>query len=203
MKMGIGKYFNDYKKEIKSDIYRYAAKEFHVLLLFKVYCSVPGFKYSFWLRTTKLLNKIRAALPLYGFARFVLHRLKIKYGIDIPYNTAIKSGLYIGHFGGIVVNYKTVIGKNVNINQGVTIGETYGGKYPGTPCIGDNVYLGPGSFVIGGITIGNNVAIGANTVVNSSIPDNAVVVSDAGKIISFDTSKKYVVNIADNSEECG
>jgi serine O-acetyltransferase len=115
-------------------------------------------------------------------------------GICIPYNTRIGSGLYIGHFGGIVVSSNAVIGKNFNINQGVTIGATYGGKYPGTPTIGDNVYIGPGSFVIGGIKISDNVAIGANTVVNKPIPENGVVVSPPGEIVSWKGSTNYIVN---------
>lgn len=69
-----------------------------------------------------------------------------------------------------------------------------GGKYPGTPTIGNNVYLGPGSFILGGIKIGNNVAIGANTVVNKPVPENAVIVSSPGEIISYKGSEDYIVN---------
>ena len=116
------------------------------------------------------------------------------YGILIPYNVKIGRGFYIGHFGGIVVNADVVIGTNCNLNHGVTIGVTYGGKYPGSPVIGNNVYIGPGSFIIGGIEIGNNVAIGANTVVNKSLPDNAVVVGPSGEIVSYKGSSSYVIN---------
>lgn len=93
-----------------------------------------------------------------------------------------------------MVNSEAVIGKNCNINHGVTIGTTYGGKYPGTPKILDNVYLGPGSKIIGGITIGNSAAIGANCVVTESIPDNAVAVGIPGKVVSFKGSLNYIVN---------
>lgn len=133
-------------------------------------------------------------LPLYALARVRLRRIGYFFGISIPYNTKIDSGFYIGHFGGIFINADASIGKNCNINQGVTIGVTYGGKYPGSPVIGNNVYIGPGSFIIGGIEIGDNVAIGANTVVNKSIPDNAVVVSPRGEIISQKGSGSYIVN---------
>ena len=86
------------------------------------------------------------------------------------------------------------IGRNCNINHGVTIGTTYGGKFPGTPVIGDNVYLGPGSKVIGGITIGNNVAIGANAVVTAPVPDNAVAVGVPARVVSDKGSVDYIVN---------
>jgi serine O-acetyltransferase len=132
--------------------------------------------------------------PCYAIARLWLRRLQVKFGICIPYNTFIGSGLYIGHFGGIVVSSDAIIGKNCNINHGVTIGATYGGKHPGTPVICDNVYIGPGAFVIGGIEIGSHVAIGANTVVNKSVPENAIVVSHPGEIISHKGSGSYVIN---------
>lgn len=70
------------------------------------------------------------------------------YGISIPYNTRIGSGLYIGHFGGIVVNSEAVIGKNCNIHHGVTIGQANRGDKKGYPVIGDRVFIGPGAVVI-------------------------------------------------------
>jgi len=76
----------------------------------------------------------------------------------------------------------------------VSIGAAYGGNYPGVPKIGDNVYIAPGAKLIGGITIGNNVAIGANSVVTKSIPDNAVVVGIPGEVISYKGSENYVIN---------
>lgn len=185
--------FHEYKNYILSDLYRYRGKKTKKEF-WRIYFSIPGFKYTFWLRTARFFKDLPLCLPLYILARLILNRLNYKYGICIPYNTSIDTGLYIGHFGGIIVSHKTVIGKNFNINQGVTIGATYGGKKPGTPIIGDNVYVGPGVFIIGGIQIGNNVAIGANTVVNKPVPDNAVVVSPSGEIISYKGAGNYVVN---------
>jgi serine O-acetyltransferase len=124
----------------------------------------------------------------------LLNHYQYRYGISIPYNTEIGPGLYIGHFGGIIVNYQTVIGKNCNINHDVTIGAAYGGKSPGVPVIGDNVYFGPGSKIIGGIHIGNNVAIGANCVLTKTVPDNAIVAGIPGVVISEKGSYEYVTN---------
>lgn len=178
---------------VGSDLYRYTGN-ISLFTFFKAYFIVPGFKYSFWLRTCRYLKGRKIFLPVFVIARLWIIRLEYKFGICIPYNTNIGSGLYIGHFGGIVVNSGTTIGKNCNINHGVTIGATYGGKYPGIPVIGENVYVGPGSFIIGGIEIGNHVAIGANTVVNKPVPVNAVVVGPAGEIVSYQGSRSYVVN---------
>ena len=129
---------------------------------------------------------------IYPLSRCVLYHLTYKLGISIPLVTEIGSGFYIGHFGGIVVNYETVIGKNCNISQGVTIGVANRGKNKGYPQLGDNVYIGPGAKIIGSIKVGNNVAIGANCVVTKDVPDNSVVAGVPGKIISEQGSVGYV-----------
>ena len=185
--------FFEYKFLVKSDLYRYCGNS-NLALFVRMYAICPGFKYSFLMRSAIYIKQKAPLKPLYYLLRLVISRLQYKYGISIPYNTKIGSGLYIGHFGGIVVSSDAEIGKNCNINHGVTIGATYGGKSPGVPRIGDNVYIGPGSFVIGGIVIGNDVAIGANTLVNKSIPDEAVVVGSPGGIISYKGSGAYIVN---------
>ena len=147
------------------------------------------------MRTAKFLKEKgwRSRFPC-AFVRLVLRHLEYKYGISIPYNTDIGLGLYIGHFGGKVVSYEARIGRNCNINHRVTIGATYGGKFPGVPSIFDNVFLGPGSKIIGGITVGNNAAVGANCVVMEPVPDDGVVVGIQGEVISYKGSGNYVVN---------
>lgn len=129
---------------------------------------------------------------LFPFAWLVLRHFEYKYGISISYQTKIASGLYIGHFGGIVVNQHAVIGKNCNISHQVTIGKANRGTRKGYPVVGDNVYIGPGAKVIGSVHIGNNVAIGANCVVTKDIPENGVVVGAAGQIISSEGSTGYI-----------
>ena len=83
------------------------------------------------------------------------------------------------HYGTLVVNKDARIGNNCRIHVGVNIGGFNGG----VPVIGDNVYIGPGAKIFGGITIGNNVSIGANAVVNKSFPDNVVIAGVPAKII--------------------
>lgn len=161
----------------------------------KQYLFTPGFQYAFWMRLTNYLRqKGLIWRPCHYLCRAILHRCSVKYGISIPYNTCIGPGLYIGHSGGIVINYDVVIGHDCNINHGVTIGAKYGGKNPGVPVIGDRVYLGPGCKVIGGICLGDDVAVGANSVVVESVPDSGVTVGIPAKVISFKGSSEYVVN---------
>jgi serine O-acetyltransferase len=125
----------------------------------------------------------------------MLNHLVYKLGISISPSTEIGSGFYIGHFGGIVINGKSVIGKNCNISQGVTLGQANRGKNIGYPTLGDNIYIGPGAKIVGAVKIGNNVAIGANCVVTKDIPDNSVVVGVPGKVISQEGSIGYVNKI--------
>jgi serine O-acetyltransferase len=192
--------WNDYIFYVKSDLFRYCGKRDFTSFI-KSYFFIPGFKYSLFMRSAKYL-KARGLLffPVYILTRLILNHYQFKYGISIPYNTEIGPGLYIGHFGGIIVNSEVIIGQNCNINQEVTIGATYGGKYPGTAIIMNNVYFGPGSKIIGGITIGNHTAVGANCVVTKPIPDYGVVVGIPGEVVSSNGSGEYVVNTVNCTE---
>jgi serine O-acetyltransferase len=150
---------------IKSDSFRYTGKK-DLVTCFKLYLRSAGFRFSLWFR---IANYLRGNIVLYFIPWLVLTRLKYKYGYDIPAETNIAPGFYIGHFGGVVVSGKATIGKNCNISQGVTIGYNPRGMNKGYPTIGDNVWIGPGAKIFGQITIGDNVAIAANAVVNCNI----------------------------------
>lgn len=178
---------------VESDLYRYTGKVSKTLFLRNITFN-PGFKYSFWMRVCAYLNSHSLSrYTVFYFAAFMLARYRYKYGIEIPFTLRIGPGLLIVHCGGIVVGAEA-IGNNVSISQGVTIGSTYRGKRQGCPIIGDNVYIGPGAVLIGKINVGNNVAIGANCVVTTDIPDNAVVAGVPGKVISYQGSEGYVAN---------
>ncbi|MCU4158051.1 hypothetical protein J1N10_18900 [Carboxylicivirga sp. A043] len=100
-------------------------------------------------------------------------------GFTIPLNV-ISQGLSIAHRGYIVINPEARIGVNCRIHPGVVIGEKHGKS----PKIGDNVYIGPGAKIFGGVTIANGVKIGANAVVNKSIiEENVTVVGIPAQVI--------------------
>lgn len=105
-------------------------------------------------------------------------KLGIKLGFEIPCNVFDK-GLRINHYGLIVVNPKCRIGSFCDIHQGVNIGV---GTDKQVPEIGDNVYVAPGVKIFGGITIGDNVMIGANAVVTKSFPDDVVIMGIPAEI---------------------
>lgn len=191
MKMTI----NRLKFLISSDVYRISGRADYVSF-FREFFLGDSFKYIFWLRVTQFSYEAAAfRFWLFPFGRFMLRRLRMKLGISIPWTTAIGSGFYIGHFGGIVVNGRAKIGDNCNISHGVTIGKGNRGRNAGYPIIGDCVYLGPGAKIIGAVKIGNYAAVGANCVVTKDVPEHGVVVGVPGRIVSFAGSVGYVNRI--------
>ncbi len=126
--------------------------------------------------------------PLYLWQKIV----EITTGISIPASAKIGKSFYIGHFGGIILNSETIIGKNCNISQGVTIGVSGIGDKRGVPVIGDNAYIGANAVICGKINIGNNVLIGACSLVNKDLPDNSVAVGVPAQIISGKSSEGYI-----------
>ncbi|MCE5331666.1 MAG: serine acetyltransferase [Bacteroidales bacterium] len=116
-------------------------------------------------------------------------------GFTIPKNV-FGSGLCIVHHGTIVVSPKAKVGKNCRIHPSTSIGD-----YNGAPTIGDNVYIGPGAKIFGNISIGNNVAVGANAVVNSDFPDNVIIGGIPAVVLSRKSSFEigvYPENILEN-----
>jgi serine O-acetyltransferase len=133
-------------------------------------------RFGQWLQKKNIVVRIMLE-PIY---MLLYHRIRSKWGIEIPRVTQIGAGFYIGHSGGIIISGLAKIGENVNISQQVTIGIAGKGEKRGVPTIGDNVYIAPGAKIFGKITIGNNVSIGANAVVYKDIPNDSVVVLDPG-----------------------
>ena len=118
-------------------------------------------------------------------------RLCDKYNWTIPINVFDK-GLAIVHVGTIVVSGKAKIGKNCRIHVCTNIGNALIKGVDGTPIIGDNVYIGPGAKIFGPISIGDNVAIGANSVVNKSFESNCTIAGVPAKVISNNSSSAYI-----------
>jgi serine O-acetyltransferase len=118
--------------------------------------------------------------------------IEISTGISIPASAQIGNSFYIGHFGGIILNSNTSIGNNCNISQGVTIGVSGIGDFRGVPIVGNNVYIGANTVVAGKIKIEDNVLIGACSLVNKDVFENEVVVGVPALPISKNSSKGYI-----------
>ncbi len=119
----------------------------------------------------------------YFIARWISARTKKKTGIDIHPGAQIGEGFFIDHGTGVVIGETAVIGKNVTLYQGVTLGGT--GKDTGKrhPTLGDGVTVGAGAKVLGPINIGNHVKVGAGSIVLKDVPDQCTVVGNPGRIV--------------------
>ena len=138
------------------------------------FLTEPGFKFVFWLRIARyFLLKGKKAIVPFILARFMLKHYSYKYEFDVSCHTQIGPGLSIAHIG-YVVAAATKIGSNCFLRPGVVIGKNLTDE-GFTPIIGDNVHFGVGCKVIGSTTIGNNVVIGANSVVTHDVPSNTIV----------------------------
>lgn len=142
----------------------------------------PSFKVMLHYRVAhKLYNR-----KMYFLARYVSQRGARKTGIEIHPGATIGEGLFIDHGNGVIIGETTIIGNNVTLYQGVTLGGT--GKEHGKrhPTICDNVMISAGAKVLGSFTVGENSKIGAGSVVLEEVPPNCTVVGVPGRIVKRD-----------------
>ena len=118
-------------------------------------------------------------------ARWISQHSRHVTGIEIHPGACIGKGFFIDHGDGVVIGETTVIGDNVTLYQGVTLGGT--GKDVGKrhPTIGDNVVIGAGAKVLGPFTVGDNSRIGANAVVLQEVPPDSTVVGIKARVVKI------------------
>ena len=119
----------------------------------------------------------------YWRARRISQKAARKTGIEIHPGAVIGKGLFIDHGAGVVIGETTIIGDNVTLYQGVTLGGT--GKETGKrhPTIVDNVMVSAGAKLLGSFTVGENSKIGAGSVVLNEVPPNCTVVGVPGRVV--------------------
>lgn len=122
----------------------------------------------------------------YFWARFISQRAARKTGIEIHPGATIGKGFFIDHGSGVIIGETSIIGDNVTLYQGVTLGGT--GKETGKrhPTIGNNVMISAGAKIIGSFTVGDNSKIGAGSVVIEEVPPNCTVVGVPGRVVKRD-----------------
>jgi serine O-acetyltransferase len=179
---------------IRSDYKRYKPKGFFgflKMLLFNygfICTMIYRFNNYFYYKFSHFV--LRKIVNFFGFLGLKFSQWL--YGISIPHNTKIGEGLFLSHNGPIVINGSVELGANCNIGPMVVIGVGRHKGIFGCPKLGDRVWIGPGAKIFGPITIGNDVAIGANAVINFDAPDSAVVVAPKSEIINYNSSKDYI-----------
>ena len=159
-------------KELYLDAKNILNKDPAAKSIFQVIFLYPGFKVLLYYRIAHFLyiNK------RFFLARYISQRARNKTGIEIHEGAIIGKRLFIDHGMGVVIGETSVIGDNCTIYHGVTLGGTGKDKKKRHPDIGSNVIIGCGAKILGPIVIGDNVKIGANSVVLKSVENNKTVV---------------------------
>ena len=170
---------SDYIKYLKMDKMARNEKKSHPRLFVD-----EVWKFQRLLRKVEYVNNCNSKIlkPYLLLLKLRLHKQGLKLGFSISVNS-FGPGLYIAHYGTLVVNRNVKVGENCKIHVGVNIGAW--GQSDDAPKIGDNVYIGPGAKIFGKIKVGNNVSIGANAVVNKDVPDNCVLVGVPARIVKL------------------
>lgn len=150
----------------------------------------PKLKLLYWNRKA-YFTKSKIGRLFYRCFSMILQR---KTGNELSWRVNAGPGLYLGHYGPRYVNGDSIIGRNVNVNQNVTIGQENRGVRKGAPSIGDNVWIGAGSVIVGKITIGNNVLIAPNSFVNFDVPSDSIVIGTRCSIVSKQSAVEGYIN---------
>lgn len=179
----------DYQRYLKLENKEFKWGKFVARIFFS-----ESFSITFWFRICSYLNTkknifVRLLLKLMSFCyRMNEHHL----GIELPIGTRVMGGVKFCHYGTIVINENSIIGKNVTLHHGCTLGCIFEGAHKGSPVLGNHVVMFPGSKVVGNVHIGNNVVIAANSVVTKDIPDNCIVGGIPARILSEDSSNFFI-----------
>lgn len=154
----------------------------------RIFFDSPGlqamlvYRFGAWVNRSIRFRLVRYPLK---FLHYVLQKLcVIFWGIYIDDGARIGPGLYIGHFGGIIIG-PVQLGRDCNIAHQVTMGQRADGL-PGVPIIGDRVWVGVGALIFGNVRIGDGVTIGPYTVVSRNLPPKLMVIGNPLRVLRKD-----------------
>ncbi len=158
----------------------------------EVLLTYPGLHAVMGHRLARALRRLGVPVA----PRLLMSGVRLLTGIEIHPAATIGRGLFIDHGMGVVIGETAIVGRNVTMFQGVTLGGT--GKQRGKrhPTIEDNVVLGTGAKILGSITIGHDAMVGANAVVIRDVPANSTVVGVPGRIARTADRRFPGINLA-------
>lgn len=179
-----------------ADVFRYRGSCSRRAFL-NAWLREPGFRFTWYLRKVSFYQRHKRGLGLFAYVyhRILLNHYRFRYGFDISPTTSIGPGLYLGHFSGVVISPYAVVGANVNIAKGATIGATSRGARQGAPILEDRVWVGANATIVGKITVGREALIAPGAYVNFDVPPGAVVLGNPGKVVSMTGSEGYINNV--------
>ena len=172
-------------KRIKSDIESVRARDPAATSVAEIMFLYPGLKAVRMHRTANWFYRH----GMHFTARWISQRCSRKTGIEIHPAAQIGENFFIDHGTGVVIGETTIIGDNVTLYQGVTLGGT--GKETGKrhPTLGNNIMVGTGAKILGSVTIGDNTKIAAGAVVLQDIPPNSTAVGVPARVVRIDGEK--------------
>ena len=170
-------------KNFKEFLNTYKKKDPASRSYLEILICYPGLHAVFFHRISNFFWELNLKL----IARIMSNISRFLTGIEIHPAVKIGKNLFIDHGMGIVIGETTIIGDNVSIYQGVTLGGTKWEKKKRHPTINDNVVIGAGAKVLGPILVGKNSKIGANSVVTKNVPSNITVIGIPAHVIGNST----------------
>ena len=170
-------------KNFKKFLYIYKKKDPASRSYLEILTCYPGLHATFFHKISNFFWKLNLKL----IARMISHISRFLTGIEIHPAVKIGKNIFIDHGMGVVIGETTIIGDNVSIYQGVTLGGTKWEKKKRHPTINDNVIIGAGAKVLGPISVGKNSKIGANSVVTRNVPSNSTVIGIPARVIDNPT----------------
>jgi serine O-acetyltransferase len=166
-------------KQVKGDIDCVFKRDPAARSRFEVLTTYPGVHAILWHRIAHRLWRWKLRYP----ARFIAYLSRLLTNIDIHPGAQIGERFFIDHGAGVVIGETAIIGNDVTLYHGVTLGGTTWNKGRRHPTLGDGVMVGAGAKVLGAITLGKNVRVGANSVVVNDVPAGRSVVGIPGRIV--------------------
>ena len=174
-------------KAFQKDFYRNTGKQWKWYMFYMLFFSYH-LRFTMYLRILQN-KKLFIFYPIAFVGRYLIGK---KHGLDILPQTKIGLGFRMIHPIGISINPESIIGNNVNIYKGATIGFSER-KNKGTPSIGNNVQIGINSTVVGKVKIGDDVLIAPNSFINKDVPSHSVVIGSPAVIIpKEDATKEHI-----------
>lgn len=189
-------------RTLRADVYRYRGSADAKAFL-SAWLREPGFRFTWYMRKVSFYAGYKRGPGLIGFLynRILLNHYRFRYGFDISPTTSIGPGFYLGHFGGVVISPYAILGANVNIAKGATIGATSRGRRKGAPVLKDRVWIGSNATVVGKVTVGEDALIAPGAYVNFDVPPMAVVLGNPGRIVSSSGSEGYINHVLPDDGE--
>jgi serine O-acetyltransferase len=148
--------------------------------------ALPVYRFGKWSES----QIVPLRYPLLVIYYLVEIPIRASYGIHIKRTAIIGPGLYIGHFGGILLG-DCMIGSNTAISPRVTIEK----DYKGTPIIGKSVWIGPHAKIVGPVHIGDGATVGAGTMVANDISPRCLVMGDPARVVSADYDNSLILSV--------